>query len=65
MTTTTLHAQYVVDDTGQKVSVILPASEFEGLMEDLADLAALAERRDEPTIAHDEVITRLKADGLL
>ena len=65
MTTTALHAQYVVDDTGQKVSVILPVSEFEGLMEDLADLAALAERRDELTIAHDEVITRLKADGLL
>ena len=65
MTTTTLHAQYVVDDTGQKVSVILPASEFEGLMEDLADLAALVERRDEPTIPHDDVMARLKADGLL
>ncbi|MDG4554525.1 MAG: hypothetical protein P9E24_09805 [Candidatus Competibacter sp.] len=65
MTATALHAQYVVDDTGQKVSVILPVSEFEGLMEDLADLAALVERRDEPTMVHDEVVARLKADGLL
>ena len=65
MTATTLHAHYVVDDTGQKVSVILPVSEFEGLMEDLADLAALAERRDEPTIGHDDVIAGLKADGFL
>lgn len=65
MNTTTLHPSYVIDDTGQKVSVILPVGEFEGLMEDLMDLAALVERRDEPAIAHDEVIARLKADGLL
>ena len=65
MTTTTLHTHYVVDNTGQKVSVILPVSEFEELMEELADLAALAERHDEPTVAHAEVIAGLKADGLL
>ena len=65
MTATALHAHYVIDDTGQKISVILPVSEFETLMEDVADLAALAERRDEPTIGHDEVVARLKADGLL
>ena len=65
MTATALHAHYVVDDTGQKISVILPVSEFEALMEDMADLAALAERRDEPTVAHAEVIAGLKADGLL
>ena len=65
MTATAFHAQYVIDDTGQKVSVILPVGEFEGLMEDLTDLAALAERRDEPAIDHEEVVARLKADGLL
>ncbi len=65
MTATALHAHYVIDDTGQKISVILPVSEFEELLEQLADLAALAERRDEPTVAHAEVIAGLKADGLL
>ncbi len=65
MTATVFHAHYVVDDTGQKISVILPVNEFDELLEDLTDLAALAERRDEPTIPHDEVIARLKADGLL
>ena len=65
MTATTLHAHYVIDETGQKVSVILPVNEFEELMQELMDLAALAERRDEPTIGHDDVIARLKADGLL
>lgn len=65
MNTTALHPSYVIDDTGQKVSVILPVDEYEGLMEDLTDLAALVERRDEPVIAHDEVLAQLKADGLL
>lgn len=65
MATTTLHPQYVIDDAGRKVSVILPANEFDELLQDLEDLAALAERRDEPTIDHDEVVARLQADGLL
>ena len=65
MTATALHAHYVIDDTGQKISVILPVSEFEELLEQLADLAALAERRDEPAVAHAEVIAGLKTDGLL
>ena len=38
MTATALHAHYVVDDTGQKISVILPMNEFEELLEALADL---------------------------
>ena len=65
MTATVLHAHYVIDDTGQKISVILPVSEFEALMEDMAVLAALADRRDEPAIPHVEVVAGLKADGLL
>lgn len=65
MTTTTLHPQYLIDEAGRRVSVLLPANEFEALLEDLEDLATLAERRDEPTIDHDEVVARLKADGLL
>jgi len=39
--------------------------EFEELLEDLDDLAVLAERRDEPTITFEEVIQRLKRDGFL
>ena len=65
MTAMALHTHYVVDDTGRKISVILPVNEFEELLEALADLAALAERRDESTIPHDDVIAGLKADGLL
>ncbi len=58
-------AQYVTDENGNKTAVILPIEEFEELLEDLQDLAALAERRDEPTIPHEEVVARLKRDGYI
>lgn len=60
-----LQTQYVTDETGKKTAVILQIEEFEELLEDLMDLAALAERRDEPTLSHEEVISRLKRDGFL
>jgi hypothetical protein len=60
-----LQAQYITNKTGKKVAIILPIEEFEELMEDIEDLAVLAERRDEPTIPHEEVLAKLKRDGLL
>jgi hypothetical protein len=60
-----LQAQYVTDENGKKTAVILPIEEFEELLEDLQDLAVLAERRDEPAISHEEVVARLKRDGYL
>jgi PHD/YefM family antitoxin component YafN of YafNO toxin-antitoxin module len=60
-----LQAQYVTNRTGKKVAVILPIEEFRELLEDIEDLAVLAERREEPTIPHEEVMAKLKRDGLL
>ena len=60
-----LQAQYVTDKQGKKTAVILPIEEFEELLEDIEDLAVLLERHDEPTIPFDEVIAKLKRDGLL
>jgi len=60
-----LQAQYVTDEKGKKTAVILPIEEFEELLEDIEDLAVLLERRDEPTIPFDEVVAKLKQDGLL
>ncbi|MCD6506739.1 hypothetical protein J7M22_08960 [Candidatus Poribacteria bacterium] len=57
--------QYIVDEKGQKTAVILPVEEYEELLEDLHDLAIIAERRDEPTIPFEELKKRLKEDGLL
>lgn len=60
-----LHPEYVTDANGQRTAVILPISEYEELLEDLHDLAVLAERRDEPSVAHEEVVAMLKHDGHL
>ncbi len=58
-------ARYIVDESGRRVSVVLPVEEYEELLEDIGDLAAVAERRQEGTIDHEKLIERLRADGLL
>jgi PHD/YefM family antitoxin component YafN of YafNO toxin-antitoxin module len=58
-------AQYLVDDSGQKTAVVLPVKEYEELLEDIHDLAVIAERKDESTISLNELKKRLEADGLL
>ncbi len=60
-----IHAEYVTDINGVKKSVILPLTDFYTLLEDLEDLAAVAERKDEPTVTHEQVIEELKQHGLL
>ena len=57
--------QYLVNDAGERVSVVMPLAEYEELLEDLADLAAIAERRDDETVDHARLVERLKSDGLL
>jgi hypothetical protein len=43
-----LHAQYVTDENGEQTAVILPIGTFRDLLDDIEDLAAIAERREEP-----------------
>jgi PHD/YefM family antitoxin component YafN of YafNO toxin-antitoxin module len=57
--------QYVVDSKGRKTGVLLSLKQYERLMEDLHDLAVVAERRDEKTISLEELKRRLRKDGLL
>jgi hypothetical protein len=57
--------QYLTDEVGTKTAVVLPIAEYEKLLEDLDDLSAIAERREEPTIPHDQFKAALKKDGLL
>jgi len=60
-----LQEKYIVDQKGKKTAVVLPMEEYEELLEDLHDLAVIAERRDEPTIPLNELKRRLKKNGLL
>jgi hypothetical protein len=57
--------QFVVDHEGNRTAVIVPVEEYEQLLEDLHDLAVIAERRDEETLDFEEVKRRLRDDGLL
>ncbi|BAM06756.1 hypothetical protein [Leptospirillum ferrooxidans] len=60
-----LHPRYITDEQGKKMSVVLSVEEYEALMEEVEDLALVAERRNEETSPHEDVEARLKADGLL
>jgi hypothetical protein len=57
--------QFVVDAKGKRTGVILPVKRYQKLMEDLHDLAVVAERRAEQPISLDEMKRRLKKDGVL
>ena len=60
-----LHPQFVTNEKGKRVAVLLPIAEFQELVEDIEDLAAIAERREEPSIPHEQLIADLKRDGLI
>ncbi len=60
-----LEINYVTNDAGDKTAVIMPIKDFNELLEDIEDLAAVAERRDEPTISHQQLLAELERDGLL
>ena len=64
-TPTLLNPQYVIDADGRRTGVLLSLDAFEALMEDLEDLAAVAERREEPTGPHGKVVATLQRDGFL
>jgi len=49
----------------RKTAVILPIEKYTELIEDLQDLAVIAERRDEPSISHAQVVAELKKDDYL
>jgi hypothetical protein len=57
--------QYVTDEHGERTAVVLSIAAYEKLLEDLADLAVVAERREEPIIPHEQFLAELKRDGIL
>ncbi|MDA8406176.1 MAG: type II toxin-antitoxin system Phd/YefM family antitoxin [Deltaproteobacteria bacterium] len=57
--------QFVIDAKGKKTGVILPVKRYEKLLEDLHDLAVIAERREEKPISLEEMERRLNEDGIL
>jgi hypothetical protein len=60
-----LKPQYVTNEADERIAIILPIEEFQELQEAVEDLAVLAERRDEPTVSHEQLVAELRRDGLL
>ena len=61
----TVREKVIIDSKGKKTGVVLSLRRYRKLMEDLHDLAVVAERRSEPAISFDEMRRRLKKNGLL
>jgi len=55
-----LHPQYITNDNGEKVSVVISMQEFEDMIEDIEDLAVVAERKNEETTSHEDFLKELK-----
>ena len=52
--------RFLVDENGRRKSVVLPIKEYRDLLEDLADLALIAERKADPAVPLAEVKKRLE-----
>jgi hypothetical protein len=57
--------KFIVDSRGRKTGVVLSLKRYRRLLEDLHDLAVVAERRSESTISFGEMKRKLKRDGRL
>lgn len=62
----TVQPQYITDDKGRKISVVLRMKEFKAIMEELEDLEDIrlydeAKKSDEPSIPIDEAFDMIEA----
>ena len=60
-----LGLNYITNEAGEKTAVVLPIEQFQSLLEELEDLAAVAERKNELTTNHADLLEELKQDGIL
>jgi PHD/YefM family antitoxin component YafN of YafNO toxin-antitoxin module len=61
-----VHPQYITDNTGKKISVVLPKQEFKAIMEELEELEDIklydeAKKSIEPSIPIDEAFQMIEA----
>ncbi len=57
--------KYLVNQKGQKEFVVLSIKQYDELIEDLYDLALMAERKNESRQSFDAFVDGLQKDGLL
>jgi hypothetical protein len=61
------HPQYITDNTGKKISVILPIKEFKTLLEELEELEDIrlydeSKNDNEPAIAKNKAMAIIEAE---
>ena len=56
-------AEYIVDKKGHKKGVLLSIDQYEQLMEDLHDLAVIADRKSEKAVPFGSAAKRLRKNG--
>ena len=66
MLTTKVNPQYITDNTGRKISVILPMRDFKTIMEELEELEDVrlyddAKKSNEPSISIDRAFEMIEA----
>jgi len=62
----TVHPQYITDDNGKRISVVLPVEDFNALMEELEGLEDIrlydeAKKSDEKSIPLDDAFKMIEA----
>jgi len=62
----TLNPKYITDNTGKKISVILPMKDFKAIMEELEELEDIkfydeAKKSNEPSIPIDDAFKMIEA----
>jgi hypothetical protein len=62
----TIHPQYITDNTGKKISVVLAMKDFKALMEELEELDDIklydeAKKSNEPSIPLDDAFKMIEA----
>ena len=62
----TIHPQYITDDTGKKISVVLPIEEYHTILEELEELEDIrlydeVKGSDEPSIPINEAFKMIEA----
>jgi len=67
MITTRVNPQYITDNTGKKISVVLPMNDFRAIMEELEELEDIrlydnAKKSDEPSIPLDKAFKMIEAN---
>ena len=62
---TSSRSRYVMNGEGKRTGIVLSLKRYSRLMEDLHDLAIVAERRDERLVTANEMKKRLHKRGLL